>query len=159
MEQAPRTKVWKSQKFRKLKDKRKPTKLKVAPKKAPATKVGSRGNAKTKTKVIPAEFIGKGKNMVVVESPAKARTIGKFLGQDYSVIASVGHVRDLLKTQLSVDVEHDFEPKYRISDDKKNIVAAISERATRSKVVYLATDPDREGRSDRLAHPAERGDP
>ena len=125
---------------------KRPTKLKAAVKKTATNKVGvSRGNSKTKIKVIPAEFIGKGKNMVVVESPAKARTIGKFLGQDYSVIASVGHVRDLLKTQLSVDVEHDFEPKYRISDDKKAIVAAINQRAARSNIVYLATDPDREG--------------
>ncbi|HSN94202.1 MAG TPA: toprim domain-containing protein, partial [Anaerolineaceae bacterium] len=125
---------------------KKSTKLKTITKKTAITKVGSgRGNGKSKIKVIPAEFIGKGKNMVVVESPAKARTIGKFLGQDYSVIASVGHVRDLLKTQLSVDVEHNFEPKYRISDDKKSIVAAISQRAARSSTVYLATDPDREG--------------
>ncbi len=115
------------------------------PKKASPSKAATKPNGKSKTKAIPAEFIGKGKNMVIVESPAKARTIGKYLGSDYSVIASVGHVRDLLKTQLSVDVENNFEPKYRISDDKKAIVAAIGQRATRSNQVYLATDPDREG--------------
>ena len=124
---------------------KKATKLTAKPKKAPAAKVSSKVNGKSKVRAIPAEFIGKGKNMVIVESPAKARTIGKFLGQDYSVIASVGHVRDLLKTQLSVDVENNFEPKYRISDDKKGIVAAIGQRAIRSSTIYLATDPDREG--------------
>jgi len=124
---------------------KKSSKLTAKPKKASTAKASSKSNAKTRIKAIPAEFIGKGRNMVIVESPAKARTIGKYLGQDYSVIASVGHVRDLLKTQLSVDVEHNFEPKYRISDDKKGIVAAISQRATRSSQVYLATDPDREG--------------
>jgi DNA topoisomerase-1 len=131
--------------IQKAESKKKPTKLTAKAKKTTASKVGIRGNGKSKIRVIPAEFIGKGKNMVIVESPAKARTIGKFLGQDYSVIASVGHVRDLLKTQLSVDVEHNFEPKYRISDDKKEIVSAISQRAARSNLIYLATDPDREG--------------
>jgi DNA topoisomerase-1 len=124
---------------------KKPAKLTAKPKKTISVKASLKSNAKNRTKVIPAEFIGKGKNMVIVESPAKARTIGKYLGQDYSVIASVGHVRDLLKTQLSVDIEHNFVPKYRISDDKKGIVAAISQRAIRSSQVYLATDPDREG--------------
>ncbi|MFZ3150602.1 MAG: type I DNA topoisomerase [Anaerolineaceae bacterium] len=90
---------------------------------------------------------GSGKELVIVESPAKARTIGKFLGDDYKVLASVGHVRDLLKTQLSVDVEHDFAPKYRVPNEKIEIVNQIKKLAAHSKKVYLATDPDREGES------------
>ena len=68
---------------------------------------------------------GNGKPLVIVESPAKARTIGKFLGEGYQVLASVGHVRDLLKSQLSVDVENDFTPKYRVPNEKKELVAEI----------------------------------
>lgn len=90
---------------------------------------------------------GLGKELVIVESPAKARTIGKFLGDDYKVLASVGHVRDLLKTQLSVDVEHDFAPKYRVPNEKIEIVNQIKKLSAHSKKVYLATDPDREGES------------
>jgi DNA topoisomerase-1 len=96
---------------------------------------------RTTTKKIRAT----GKPLVIVESPAKARTIGRFLGKDYEVIASVGHVRDLLKSQLSVDVENDFEPKYRVPNEKKPIVRQIRELADKSKKVTLATDPDREG--------------
>ncbi len=71
--------------------------------------------------------------MVIVESPAKARTIGRFLGKDYEIIASVGHVRDLLKSQLSVDVDNDFEPKYRVPNEKRPIVKQIKELADKSK--------------------------
>ena len=90
---------------------------------------------------------GNGKPLVIVESPAKARTIGKFLGDGYQVLASVGHVRDLLKSQLSVDVDNDFAPKYRVPNEKKELVAEITATAERSKKIYLATDPDREGES------------
>lgn len=90
---------------------------------------------------------GNGKPLVIVESPAKARTIGKFLGDGYQVLASVGHVRDLLKSQLSVDVENNFTPKYRVPNEKKELVAEIAATADRSKKVFLATDPDREGES------------
>ncbi len=86
-----------------------------------------------------------GGKLVIVESPAKARTIGKFLGGGYRVRASVGHVRDLLKSQLSVDVEHDFEPKYRVPDDKRDIVKDLTAMAKGADEVFLATDPDREG--------------
>ncbi len=86
-----------------------------------------------------------GGKLVIVESPAKARTIGKFLGGGYRVRASVGHVRDLLKSQLSVDVEHDFEPKYRVPDDKRDIVKDLTSMAKGADEVFLATDPDREG--------------
>jgi DNA topoisomerase-1 len=83
--------------------------------------------------------------LVIVESPAKARTVGRFLGKGYTVRASVGHVRDLLRSQLSVDVEHDFTPKYRVPNEKRKVVKELKSLAKKSKQVYLATDPDREG--------------
>lgn len=86
----------------------------------------------------------KGK-LVIVESPAKARTIGRFLGKGYTVKASVGHVRDLLHSQLSVDVEHDFTPKYRVPNEKRPVVKEIQALAKEAEEIYLATDPDREG--------------
>ncbi|MGI5836705.1 MAG: type I DNA topoisomerase [Chloroflexota bacterium] len=85
------------------------------------------------------------KNLVIVESPAKARTIQKFLGRDFHVDASMGHVRDLPKSALGVDPEHDFAPKYVIPRDKSKIVKELKERAKESQAIYLATDPDREG--------------
>src|SRR5574341_1796650 len=83
--------------------------------------------------------------LVIVESPAKARTIENYLGKEYRVRASIGHVRDLLKSQLSVDVERDFEPTYRVSNDKREIVKELKAAAAGASEVYLATDPDREG--------------
>ena len=83
--------------------------------------------------------------MVIVESPAKARTVGNFLGKGYTVRASVGHVRDLLRSQLSVDVENNFEPKYRVPNEKRSVVKEIKAEANRAEEIYLATDPDREG--------------
>jgi DNA topoisomerase-1 len=83
--------------------------------------------------------------LVIVESPAKARTVGRFLGKGYTVKASVGHVRDLLKSQLSVDVEKDFEPTYRVTNDQRKTVKDLQGEVARAKEVYLATDPDREG--------------
>lgn len=85
--------------------------------------------------------------LVIVESPAKAKTVGRFLGKGYTVRASVGHVRDLLKSQLSVDVENNFEPKYRVPNEKKEIVKEIKKLAQSAEEIYLATDPDREGES------------
>ena len=85
------------------------------------------------------------KNLVIVESPAKARTIQKFLGRDYYVDASMGHVRDLPKSALGVDLEHDFAPKYVIPRDKSKVVKELKDRAKESQAIYLATDPDREG--------------
>ena len=100
---------------------------------------------KSKTKVSKSSR-NKGKSLVIVESPAKARTIGRFLGQEkYTVIASVGHVRDLLKSQLSIDLENKFEPKYRVPNEKKQVVKNIKELSEGSKKILLATDPDREG--------------
>ena len=83
--------------------------------------------------------------LVIVESPAKARTVGRFLGRGYDVRASVGHVRDLLKSRLSVDLEHDFAPTYRVPNEKKEVVKSLKEAAAGAKEIYLATDPDREG--------------
>jgi DNA topoisomerase-1 len=85
--------------------------------------------------------------LVIVESPAKARTVGRYLGKGYTVRASVGHVRDLLKSQLSVDIENNFAPKYRVPNEKKEIVNEIKKLAQKAEEVYLATDPDREGES------------
>ena len=86
----------------------------------------------------------KGK-LVIVESPAKARTVGNYLGRGYTVKASVGHVRDLYKSKLSVDVEHDFKPIYIVPQEKKKVVEELSEAVARAEEIYLATDPDREG--------------
>ena len=85
--------------------------------------------------------------LVIVESPAKARTVGRFLGRGYTVKASVGHVRDLLRSQLSVDVDNNFEPKYRVPNEKKGVVKELKQLARRAEEIYLATDPDREGES------------
>jgi DNA topoisomerase-1 len=83
--------------------------------------------------------------LVIVESPAKARTVSRFLGRDYEVKASIGHVRDLLRSRLSVDIEHDFEPTYRVPNEKRKVVKELKAAVTRASEVYLATDPDREG--------------
>lgn len=83
--------------------------------------------------------------LVIVESPAKARTVGRFLGKGYTVRASVGHVRDLLRSSLSVDVENNFTPKYRVPNEKKEVVKELKELARQHSEIYLATDPDREG--------------
>lgn len=83
--------------------------------------------------------------LVVVESPTKAKTLGRFLGKEYTVRASVGHVRDLLRSQLSVDVDRDFEPKYRVPNEKRQIVKGLKAEAERAELLFLATDLDREG--------------
>ena len=84
-------------------------------------------------------------NLVIVESPAKANTIGKFLGKDYKIVASVGHVRDLPKSQMGIDIENDFEPRYITIRGKGEIISKLRKEAKNSKKVILATDPDREG--------------
>ncbi len=83
--------------------------------------------------------------LVIVESPAKAKTIGNYLGKDYKVKASVGHVRDLLRSQLSVDVENNFTPKYRVPNEKRPIVKELTKDVEGAEEIYIATDPDREG--------------
>ncbi|EAI4428686.1 type I DNA topoisomerase [Campylobacter lari] len=86
------------------------------------------------------------KNLIIVESPAKAKTIGNFLSKDYEVIASKGHIRDLPKTSFGIKIEDEnFKPEYRISNDHSNLVKELKEKAKKAKTIYLATDEDREG--------------
>ena len=85
------------------------------------------------------------KYLVIVESPAKVKTIKKFLGKNYEVVASNGHVRDLPKSQMGIDVEHDYEPKYITIRGKGDILAKLRKEVKKADKVYLATDPDREG--------------
>ncbi len=85
------------------------------------------------------------KSLVIVESPAKAKTINKYLGRDFVVKSSVGHVKDLPKSQLGVDVEHDFQPEYEIIRGKGKVLADIKKLAREAEAIYLAPDPDREG--------------
>ena len=118
----------------------KPKRKKAAKKprsKSRASKSRSNGERAAKR-----ENVGK---LVIVESPAKARTIGGFLGKGYTVMSSVGHVRDLLKSRLSVDIENNFEPEYRVPNEKRATVKDLRAAAAGAEEIYLATDPDREG--------------
>ncbi len=85
------------------------------------------------------------KNLVIVESPAKSKTISKFLGSDYVIEASYGHIRDLPEHTLGVDIKNDFEPKYALMADKKKVIQTLKKQAKVADTIYLATDPDREG--------------
>lgn len=85
------------------------------------------------------------KNLIIVESPAKSKTIKKFLGKNYEVVASNGHVRDLPKSQMGIDVENDFEPKYITIRGKGDLLAGLRKEVKKADKIYLATDPDREG--------------
>ena len=85
------------------------------------------------------------KNLVIVESPAKAKTIEKFLGKDFQVESSYGHIADLPSKELGIDVDGDFSPKYIVSDDKKTIVKKLRTLAKKADMVWLASDEDREG--------------
>ena len=85
------------------------------------------------------------KNLVIVESPAKAKKIEKFLGKDYKVLSSYGHIRDLKKKDFSIDIEHNFKPDYVIPDDKKELVNKLTEESKQAQTVWLASDEDREG--------------
>ena len=85
------------------------------------------------------------KDLVIVESPAKARTIEKYLGGEYKVVASMGHLRDLPKSKLGVDIEHGFEPEYIPVSDRSDVINDLKKRSKDAKTVFLATDPDREG--------------
>lgn len=85
------------------------------------------------------------KNLVIVESPAKAKTIGKFLGDDYEVLSSYGHIRDLKKKEFSIDIKNDFTPKYEIPAEKKELVSKLRTEAGKAGTVWLASDEDREG--------------
>ena len=89
--------------------------------------------------------MAKGTNLVIVESPSKAKTIGKYLGPDFRVEACMGHLRDLPKSTMGVDIEHDFTPQYAPLEGKENIISTLRSAAGKADCVYLATDPDREG--------------
>ena len=115
----------------------KPAKRKSS-KSSKSSKSGKKKSAKEKT-------VRRSGNLVVVESPAKARTIGRYLGRDYKVMSSVGHVRDLLRSRLSVDVENNYEPEYRVPNDKRETVRELKAAGAKAELIYLATDRDREG--------------
>ena len=83
--------------------------------------------------------------LVIVESPAKAKTIQKYLGEGYDVVASMGHVRDLPKSKLGIDIEHGFRPDYVEIKGKEDLVQTLKKKGKKSDAIYLATDPDREG--------------
>ena len=93
-------------------------------------------------------------NLVIVESPGKVKSIGKFLGKGYKVEASIGHIRDLPKSQIGVDIDNNFEPKYITIRGKGDVISKLKKEAKSAKKIYLATDPDREGEaiSWHLAH-------
>ena len=118
---------------------------KTAAKKKPAAKKKATKASASAAKADKAQRSAKGKSLVIVESPAKARTLSAILGRAYDVRASVGHVRDLPKSQLGVNVDDDFAPRYIVPKDKKEIVKQLKAAAKDAKQVYLATDPDREG--------------
>ena len=113
------------------------------------TNIFRMGRTEAHADLIPPEKVSrepkrKGK-LVIVESPAKARTVGRFLGKGYTVRASVGHVRDLLRSELSVDVDNNFQPKYRVPNEKRQVVKELKTLAKTAEEIFLATDPDREG--------------
>ncbi|MCH7554791.1 MAG: DNA topoisomerase I, partial [Proteobacteria bacterium] len=85
------------------------------------------------------------KNLVIVESPAKARTVGRYLGSDYEVMASLGHVRDLPSGSMGVEVENEFAPTYEVLKNKTKVVQELKKASKNAEAIYLATDPDREG--------------
>jgi len=91
------------------------------------------------------ENMAKAKPLIIVESPAKTRTLKNFLGGDFEIQASMGHVRDLPKSEMGIDIEHGFQPRYVIPRDRAKVVKALREAAGRASEVYLASDPDREG--------------
>ena len=85
------------------------------------------------------------KSLIIVESPSKIKTLKKFLGKEYVVEASVGHIRDLAKKDLGVDIDNDFTPTYIVSEDKSKVVSQLKKAAKSVDQIFLATDPDREG--------------
>ncbi len=127
----------------KVKAKATPTKEKAAP----AAKAKAAPAAKEKKEKVarPPRTAVIGKHLVVVESPAKARTIKKYLGKGFTVKASVGHVKDLPKSRIGVDVENGFEPEYVVIENKNKVISDLRDAAAGVESVYLAPDPDREG--------------
>ena len=125
------------------------TGAKAATGKGAASKRGSSSSRATgkgsKSSVKVAPIRSKGKDLVIVESPAKARTVGQILGDKYVVTASQGHVRDLPQWRFGVNIEQDFEPSYEVVKDKKDLVSQLKAAGDSANEIYLATDPDREG--------------
>lgn len=109
------------------------------------TRLYRTGRTEAHAGLVPAPRKTRSGKLVIVESPAKAKTVGRFLGKGYTVRASVGHVRDLLRSELSVDVDHNFQPKYRVPNEKRPVVKELKELSKKAEEIYLATDPDREG--------------
>jgi DNA topoisomerase-1 len=129
---------------------RKTTATKTGTTKAATAKTTTRKTATTTTKRAggtgtAASAMRRGTNLVIVESPSKAKTIAKYLGPGYRVTASMGHVRDLPKSKLGVDVEHEFTPQYLVSKDKSQVVKDLKSSVQSAGQIFLATDPDREG--------------
>ncbi|MBP8242024.1 MAG: type I DNA topoisomerase, partial [Thermoflexales bacterium] len=122
----------------------KPKAAKTATKSAAKTRAGSKARAVAEADG-GAGHASKGRPLVIVESPAKAKTIGKFLGAKFSVRPSIGHIRDLPKSRLGVDLEHDFEPTYIVPMAKRKTVKELRLIAADAREIWLATDPDREG--------------
>ena len=121
------------------------TKTKAAAKKTTAKRKSTKAKgAKSRAASVKLPSSA-GKSLVIVESPAKARTVGQILGRKYVVTASQGHVRDLPKSKIGVDVDQDFEPSYVIMKDKQSLLTQIKKAGNEAKEVFLATDPDREG--------------
>jgi DNA topoisomerase-1 len=113
------------------------------PKPKPRTSSTAKKKAGPRKSTLKASLVGK--HLVIVESPAKARTVGQILGRKYVVTASLGHVRDLPKSKIGVDVDQDFEPAYVIMKDKKTVLSDLKKAGEQATSIYLATDPDREG--------------
>src|SRR5882724_2412627 len=118
---------------------------KVSTKKSAAAKVAPAAEAGDEPKKVAKPRRGNDNALVIVESPAKAKTIKKYLGSGYTVKASVGHVKDLPKKTLGIDIEHGFQPEYVVIDGKKKVLAEIKEAAETASQIFLAPDPDREG--------------
>ncbi|MEK7774302.1 MAG: DNA topoisomerase, partial [Candidatus Zixiibacteriota bacterium] len=85
------------------------------------------------------------KNLLIVESPAKTRTLSRFLGKDFDIMATIGHIVDLPKSKLGIDVKNDFEPDYQVIEGKEKVLAELKKAAKKAETIYLAPDPDREG--------------
>jgi DNA topoisomerase-1 len=132
---------------------------KAAKKAAPKKSKRTIATAESESEAPAKSGGGRGKYLVVVESPAKAKTIKKYLGSGYTVKASVGHIKDLPKSKIGVDVEHGFEPEYQVIKGKEKVVNELKKSAEQAERVFLATDPDREGEaiawhiSEELQHP------
>ena len=121
-----------------------PKKTKTVAKAAAKTKKTTKGKATAAKKKVSLPDTS-GKQLVIVESPAKARTVGQILGKKYVVTASQGHVRDLPKGKMGVDLEQDFQPSYVTMQDKRSLVTSLKKAGDQASGIYLATDPDREG--------------